>query len=719
MELNTPRKRLNRTVMDICIALLVAAYATLFMTVWDAIDEIEYVDGALTVYYGFSFLRISVFSFGTFLFAFMLMRACRRSSARLSDGLYKWRYLTGAVFIAAMVILKISGSSIHCWSDVIQSDVNGVLLGKARAIRTDEWAVNTSFAFAQAASGFKYHSPVIGGGMDAFIVYGQPVLDIGVLFRPFQWGYLFLGPERGLSFFWSARLVALILVSFDLGMLILKNKRGLAAMFSLMIAFAPFVQWWFAINGMVEMLVFGFSAILILNRYLQTHSYPRRAAYGAIIAWLGTSYILTFYPAWLVPISYIMLVLVIWSFLQNRKVMALTGKDALVLLEMLAIMAVSLGYVFFKSRDTIGLVMNTVYPGKRVGINTIPIQDLFIYPSGLFTTFLGQFPGSNACEVAGFFSFFPLGLVLFVINVVRRRRMDSLSLGLVVSSVFLGLYCFAGFPELLLNITMLRFSMAGRTLPILMMGQLMLLFREMAVAEDSVPLRYSLPLAVIISVLTVYAANNRLNGYYLPVMTAILFVGFLGVSLSVLLIGKYPKMSLTLWVCVVTVALYGGLLVNPVQVGAGEILDNEVARLVKPIVEDAPDACWIVDDEYPFINAIIPVGARTINSTNVYPQMTLWRKLDKDGEYEDIYNRYAHITVQLIPEDTRFEYGETPDQFTLLLNPDDLPLLDVDYILSKRQLEALDTGGIHFENIATSGIYKVYRVCYNQPEDIS
>lgn len=41
---------------------------------------------------------------------------------------------------------------------------------------------------------------------DAFIVYGQPVRSWEVIFRPFHWGYLFLSPAKGLSFFgvWAA-----------------------------------------------------------------------------------------------------------------------------------------------------------------------------------------------------------------------------------------------------------------------------------------------------------------------------------------------------------------------------------------------------------------------------------------------------------------------------------------------------------------------------------
>lgn len=61
--------------------------------------------------------------------------------------------------------------------------------------------------------------------------------------------------------------------------------------------------------------------------------------------------------------------------------------------------------------------------------------------------------------------------------------------------------------------------------------------------------------------------------------------------------------------------------------------------------------------------------------------MELWHKLDKDGEYEDIYNRYSHVQVEFTNDETSFKLL-TPDYFTLFLNINDLEKLNVDYILS-------------------------------------
>ena len=707
------KKRMIFAYKDLIIALVISADISLYYELWSSLATIGQMEDIISLFFRVSGNDILVF-LCSFALTCMVIRVARRRGTQISDFVYKWRYLFGAAAVLILVIFNVNGSSVHNWGNIIPAEGNGLMLGKERAIRSDEWVVNTPMAFSQAVSGFQYYSPVIGAGADAFIVYGQPVWDIGVIFRPFQWGYLLLGAERGLSFFWNARLICLILISFEMGMLILKGKRGLSLMFALMVAFSPFVQWWFAINGLVEMLVSGFSAVLLLDKYLKCKSYGKRALYGALIAWLGCVYVLTFYPAWMVPIAYIMLALVIWVLIQNRRTGMLGGRDALILLEVIELMAVGLGYVFLKSKDTVHAVMNTVYPGKRVGSAPLSWTSLFIYPNGIFSTLKQGFVNSNECELAHVVSFFPLGIVLFAMNAIKRRKADALSLLLLAITIWLGIFCFVGMPDALMTISLFRFSTAGRTLPVFMLVQLILLFREisLAEAEHTVGMNYSVPAGMAITAMVIYGAHCALKEYY--TLEMMLILGMLLFSVSIVAFGmeKYPGLKKVLAACIASVVLIGGVLVNPVQIGAAEMTDNQLTKLVEPIVEKNPEGIWIVEEPYPLINAIIPAGARTVNCTNVYPNLERWHMLDADGSYEDIYNRYAHISISIIPEETRFEYGMTPDQFGLLLNPKDIEKLNVNYVLTRNELEAMNTEGVHFARVSEAGTFRVYRVEY-------
>lgn len=113
-----------------------------------------------------------------------------------------------------------------------------------------------------------------------------------------------------------------------------------------------------------------------------------------------------------------------------------------------------------------------------------------------------------------------------------------------------------------------------------------------------------------------------------------------------------------------------------------------LCRVVKNIVKDS-DAkdTWIVEGMgFPVINLPMMVGAPTINSTNVYPTLERWHELDPERKYDDIYNRYAHILVNIVEEEASFELIQA-DYFILNININYLKKLDAKYILTGNDLD--------------------------------
>lgn len=85
------------------------------------------------------------------------------------------------------------------------------------------------------------------------------------------------------------------------------NKR-FALISAALIAFAPLVQWWFAVNHLPEMLIAMFIAWISLDNLLKKHSAWERFGFILIIAWAACSFIITLYPAWQIPLVYLILV---------------------------------------------------------------------------------------------------------------------------------------------------------------------------------------------------------------------------------------------------------------------------------------------------------------------------------------------------------------------------------------------------------------------------
>lgn len=50
----------------------------------------------------------------------------------------------------------------------------------------------------------------------------------------------------------------------------------------------------------------------------------------------------------------------------------------------------------------------------------------------------------------------------------------------------------------------------------------------------------------------------------------------------------------------------------------------------------------------------VPLLGRSfvLNSTNAYPNIKLWKKIDKENDDSKVYNRYAHISFNLIDENS-------------------------------------------------------------------
>ena len=159
-------------------------------------------------------------------------------------------------------------------------------------------------------------------------------------------------------------MVLLFLSWFELGMLITDGQKKLSVMLAVCVSFAPFLQWWFAINGLVEMLIYGACFVLGSNYLVSRAFNPRKIAVAVGMAVCAVGYVLTFYPTWMVPVAWgfvpLFLWVVIWKF--DRKV--LRRVDVVPWLLVFVITAAGLTVLAVTSWDVIKAELNSVYPGN-------------------------------------------------------------------------------------------------------------------------------------------------------------------------------------------------------------------------------------------------------------------------------------------------------------------------------------------------------------------
>lgn len=171
------------------------------------------------------------------------LRNQAEQSARLVDHLLRWRYLLAAVIFILLVAFKVHGSSLNMWDAYVSEYADGqkssLIAGEPRGVRSDEWLVQTPFSLSQTQTGLKTHNDVITlNGQDMVVGYNSPAWNLATLAKPFTWGYVLLGKEYGLSWYWNLKLIGLILFSFEIGLIVTRRNKYLALLASVWIPFS-------------------------------------------------------------------------------------------------------------------------------------------------------------------------------------------------------------------------------------------------------------------------------------------------------------------------------------------------------------------------------------------------------------------------------------------------------------------------------------------------
>jgi hypothetical protein len=91
-----------------------------------------------------------------------------------------------------------------------------------------------------------------------------------------------------------------------------------------------------------------------------------------------------------------------------------------------------------------------------------------------------------------------------------------------------------------------------------------------------------------------------------------------------------------------------------------------------------------------------------------------WEKIDPDHKFEDVYNRYAHMNVNLSAnESSKFEHVPgRKDIISVTFNVNDLEKLNVTYIESEQDLSKYSNENVDFEKIYSYRNLKIYKVNY-------
>lgn len=607
--------------------------------------------------------------------------------------IYQNRYKIACAFLLFVMIGGYSGSSITSYNPMVQSDIdNGryhTLLGAARAARSDEWGSSTDYILSQGIgeNRFQYFSNRLRGTTtDMFTLVGAPVKDILMLGRPFQIGFLLFGNSMGLSFYWYVRLVAMALGSFELCMIVSNKNKRASLLGMIIITFSSAVQWWYCLDN----LIWAQIILVLFNKFFETEKkwVKYLCAFGLLVGLL--SYVFNLYPAWQVPFGYFMVAMGIWILLKNAPNYKLNWHDSIVIV----LTVVCFGLLLFRwyslSADTIDATMNTAYPGERreVGGGSLTV---YAYVYDIFTSIKGT---PDACEFSSMLSFFPVPYLLGIFYLCRNRKRENIIflVPMILASMFIGFWCWRGFPEWLAKISLMSMSTANRSG--LVLGTIniyILIFLLGRISKDDKWMHWILAtiLGIIATAYVVYKGITipPAEDYFVGAKVIISSIAFLVAFICIFNMNKKP-FQIGFMASGIAIALASGLIVNPIIRTTDIIYTKPISVKLAEIRNENPDAIWIGEAvDFHVSNYMVANGIRTLNSTSVYPNVEFFKKYLGDGaetrEFE--YNRYCHNVVFLTDAPSDIELSQM-DKLTWNMNYQDLEKFDVEYILTTRNL---------------------------------
>lgn len=556
--------------------------------------------------------------------------------------------LLGVVLLGS---LGLSGSSVGMYID--RGVDNGLLAGRARPIRTDEWSVRTPLLVRQEQLGLADESVVGVGRHDMGVLLEVPTDGWDVVVRPQLAVYRVFGTERAFAFEWWLRLA---LGAFGIYCLLvaLRVRVLIASLTAVIVMASPVVQWW-STNGVGPSIGFGCLTAAAAIAAVHAGSTSARLGWAAVSGWMAACLFAALYPPWTVPMGLIAAAAVVgevirvWPPREQRR-------DWLRTLGLLALTAggvagvLIIGFVVTHS-DALRAVQDSIYPGKRRngggdGALRLLLDSPFDILNSRHDNVLVNVNGTNQTEASsGLFLLVPVALAVLVDwrRVKTRARDYAPLLALLAVGAGLLAWFLLPIPETLGKIVLLdRVQPTRLLLPFAVLSGLVLAIAVDRRARDGECVSWT-ACAVAAGV---FLAGSLWAGFELRLNLeepdrALVVLLALAFGAAVLLALRYATAG---FVALAVLAVITAVPINPLQHGLQELTDSPAARLGRRLHEQ-PGAVLAVANgpaELQVRGGLTASGAPVVSGVDLYPNARAWRRVDRDGDQRRVWDRYAN-----------------------------------------------------------------------------
>jgi hypothetical protein len=552
------------------------------------------------------------------------------------------------------VTFKLHNSSVGYWNSQMpggHGDRIGIVAGDPLPIRSDEWLVTTPFTLSQEKNHYPVTNESLGYGKIPLIM-GLPAYHLLSMIKPSLWGYYFLDNERAFAWQWNFKIFPFLIAVFLFLMLFTRNNFMVSVVGSCWLFLSSSIQWW-SIN--TEIFTYGLLTITALLYILYSNKTKLIILNGVVFILAAYSFAMILYPPYQIPFAYFLMALLA-GYILSRKDLKQIWLNKWVKLSVLAVSGLCLlllmVYFFEECKDTIKIITNTVYPGKRSEIGgNITFLNMFHDNYSWWLT-PNSFPVQwvNSCELSSYLMLWPIVVILILYSFAKTRRIDPLLMMLLLFIAVVNVWLLWGFPEWLAKLSMFSTSPGKRTLfvfgfanivfTIIYLGRL-----QKPVVQNPGQQKMAIHFAIIFGAVFLinYLVNKRTTDAHFTktqIFNATIFAAVLN---WLILYFAERKIFQQLCYAVIMAFVAGNLFINPLSKGLSPIFENEIYKTVSEIEAQDPGQQWVVFGHMFAPNFLKAAGIKCYNGVQFAPRVNKLHVLDPDGSRSKIYNRYAHI----------------------------------------------------------------------------
>ncbi|GAB4005361.1 hypothetical protein GCM10028808_05000 [Spirosoma migulaei] len=622
--------------------------------------------------------------------------------------LFKWHYV-----------------SLPIWNTLLPDGsppTRGLIAGTPKQIRMDDYAVAAPWILSNVHHQLAQENEAIGGLNSSLILL--PTLHPITLFKPGHWGFLVLDSERAYAWIYDINPLLLLVGGFLFFLLVSQNQYwlSLAGVLTLFLSSGT-VRWSFIPSSII-----GYCcAAFVVAAYLLYEQKPLWSAlYALLLVWLACSLALILYPPYQVPMGYLFGLAFVGYIINNRRSL-FPIKGIWLKLGLfggaVGLAGLVLALFYADAQETLKAVASTVYPGQRSETGgTGFIGNAFSeYYSWFFDD--QKFPKTwlNICELSHYLNFAPVIVPLSVALCILKRKVDWLLAAVSVFVLLMWIWVEIGFPAGLAKVSLMSMVPTRRAQIPMGVGNILLLFLYLSAIRDSnisLPQRVpawvnAVAIAGIVGFVgyTAYVNVNDTDGLIKPYQT-LMPVIFFSLMNALLLFTIPVRYRVAIFCSGLLLFLLPNLKANPLSRGMSPITENAFYKTVRQLVEQEPQARWLVNGNQFITYMVTATGAKQITGVKYLPDRKhIFKVLDPQMERDSAYNRYAHVTNQsfINGRDSVILVNQFEDGYVIAMDPCSprMKQLNVKYQVFDHQPQPVEIRCM--KSVATLGSLTIYQ----------